>query len=119
MNVFFKILFLFSIFTSVSSQYINYVYDYKPAPGQYINEFPWGNPSSAHSIIDTLSGNVCLGAFGGYIVFGFENPVENHPDNPYGVDFTIFGNSLTDWSEPGIVWVMKDENLNSIPDDKW
>lgn len=53
------------------------------------------------------------------MIFRFENPVENHPDNPYGVDFTIFGNPLEHWSEPGIVWVMKDDNENGLPDDTW
>jgi len=60
-----------------------------------------------------------LGAFGGYVIFKFANPVENHPDNPFGVDFTIFGNPLDEWSEQGIVSVMKDENGNGLPDDTW
>jgi hypothetical protein len=36
-----------------------------------------------------------------------------------GVDFTIFGNPLDEWSEQGIVSVMKDENGNGLPDDTW
>ena len=35
------------------------------------------------------------------------------------MDFTIFGNPLPDWSEPGVVWVMKDENENGEADDTW
>jgi hypothetical protein len=35
------------------------------------------------------------------------------------VDFSIFGNPMAHWSEPGVVWVMKDENLNGLPDDTW
>jgi len=101
------------------AQYISEVLEYSPAPGQFINSTPWGIPSSASSVVGTVTGSLCLGSFGGYVIFRFENPVENHPDNPYGVDFTIFGNPLTDWSEPGIIWVMKDENENGFPDDTW
>jgi hypothetical protein len=102
-----------------SSQYISNVLEYKPAPGQLINESPWGVPSAAESIVGGIDGNLTLGAWGGYVVFEFANAVENHPDNPYGVDFTIFGNPMPDWSEPGIVWVMKDENGNGLADDTW
>jgi hypothetical protein len=66
-----------------------------------------------------VKGSLSLGAFGGSVVFRFEEAVENHPDNPFGIDFTIFGNATAEWSEPGVVWVMKDENLNNLPDDTW
>ena len=101
------------------AQYIYEVPEYKPAPGQHINAAPWGLPGSAYSIIGTVNGSLSLGAYGGYIVFRFENPVENHPDNPFGVDFSIFGNPVPGASEPGIVYVMKDENGNGLPDDSW
>ncbi len=99
--------------------YIDKVWEYKPAPGQFINATPMGIPSSAGSIIGGTDGLLSLGAFGGYLVFSFQKPVENHPDNPYGMDFTIFGNPTLQWSEPGVVWVMKDENRNWKPDDTW
>lgn len=101
------------------AQYISRVLDYLPAPGQHINSAPWGDGESAGSIIGGVNGTLSLGAFGGQVVFAFDNPVENDPDNPYGVDFTIFGNPLAEWSEPGIVWVMKDENENGEADDSW
>ncbi len=109
------------------AQYIVDVLEYVPAPGQFVNTSTAGSPIiSTNSIMNGLTGCLTLGSFGGYVVFKFENPVENHPDNPYGVDFTIFGNpnampgtnhALT--AEPGIVYVMKDENANGIPDDIW
>jgi len=102
----------------VRSQYIHEIIEYLPAPGQYINSTA-GNPDAANSIIGTTTGLVSLGSFGGYIVFRFEKPVLNDPGNPYGVDFTIFGNSVGSWSEPGIVSVMMDENRNSLADDTW
>lgn len=106
-------------FSMVKSQFISGVLEYVPAPGQFINSGPWGTPSSAASIVGKADGTLCLGSYGGYVVFRFGQPVENHPDNPFGVDFTIFGNPLEHWSEPGVVWVMKDENGNGSPDDTW
>ena len=105
--------------SNLCAQYISEVLEYKPAPGQFINDTTWGLPQSANSIIGTTTGALSLGAFGGYVVFRFENPVQNNPDNPFGVDFTIFGNPSLDWSEPGVVFVMKDENNNGLPDDVW
>lgn len=101
------------------AQYIDEVVEYTPAPGQLINLAPWGTPGGARSIEGGINGSLCLGAFGGYVVFRFEDPVENDPRNPFGVDFTIFGNPIGDWSEPGVVWVMKDENGNGEADDTW
>ncbi len=103
----------------LQAQYISEVLEYKPAPGQFINKTPWGVPSSANSLVGHITGSMSLGAFGGYVIFKFENPVENHSDNPFGVDFTIFGNPSSDWAEHGIVSVMKDENGNGLPDDTW
>jgi len=103
----------------IRGQYISQVMEYIPAPGQFINSTPWGTPASAASIVGGVNGSLSLGAFGGSVVFRFEDAVENHPDNPYGVDFTIFGNATTEWSEPGVVWVMKDDNGNNLPDDTW
>lgn len=103
----------------LGAQYISEVLEYTPAPGQHINSSPWGDIESAFTLVGGVNGTLCLGAFGGSVVFSFAQPVENHPDNPYGVDFTIFGNPLPDWSEPGVVWVMKDENQNDLADDTW
>lgn len=101
------------------AQYISEVLEYKPAPGQQTNSSPWGVPQAAKSLVGTVTGSMSLGAFGGYVIFKFGKPVENNPDNPFGVDFTVFGNPLVNWSEPGVVWVMKDENGNGLPDDTW
>lgn len=102
-----------------NAQYISEVLKYMPAPGQYINSSPWGIPHSTESITGGINGSLCLGSFGGYVVFRFDGAVDNDPGNPYGVDFIIFGNALEDFSEPGIVSVMKDDNNNGIADDIW
>lgn len=117
-NVFVTIFLVFFLNLG-QAQYISEIIEYIPAPGQVINTSPWGMPESANSIIGGINGTLNLGAFGGYVVFKFENSVENNPDNPYGVDFTIFGNPLPDWSEPAVVFVMQDANNNGLADDTW
>ena len=104
---------------SIFAQYISEVLEYVPAPGQFINTTPWGDSDSPASIIGGVNGTLSLGAFGGYVIFKFENPVENDSDNPYGIDFTIFGNYAGSVSEPATVYIMKDENQNGIADDTW
>ena len=95
------------------------VLEYFPAPGQFINNPLAGTPNAAEAMLADPDAIVSLGSFGGYIVLGFEDPVHNHPDNPYGIDFTLFGNAFTGSSEPGIIWVMKDQNNNQLADDTW
>jgi hypothetical protein len=56
-----------------------------------------------------------LGGFGGYIIVGFDHSIQNSGD----YDIGILGNSFSGSSEPGIVWVMQDENGNGEPDDTW
>ena len=56
-----------------------------------------------------------LGAWGGYIVVGFDHSIENKG----GDDFSVTGNQFAQSSEPGIVWVMQDTNGNGLPDDEW
>ena len=97
------------------------VIEYAPAAGQFRVEEAWDNPN----IISNKSSNtkgVSLGGLGGYIIWGFDQPIYNDPQNPYGVDFTIKGNSFIAaekgvWTEPGAVQVMEDVNGNGIPDD--
>ena len=111
----------------------NRVYDYTPAPGQFINELKTGGFDGTQTTREAAiayaearmnevdnSGNpypnwVSLGGFGGYIVVGFDHSIDNSGD----YDLGILGNSFSGSSEPGIVWVMQDENGNGEPDDTW
>ena len=103
----------------------NKVYEYTPAPGQFINELKTGGfdgsqitPQAAVIYAENRlsAGNwVSLGGFGGYIVVGFDHSIDN-TDN---YDFAVVGNSFSGSSEPGIVWVMQDENGDGLPNDNW
>ncbi len=109
---------------SINSQATcNCVFEYTPAPGQFINEDKSGfkgektAAEAAAYALQRLDAEkyVSLGGFGGYIIVGFDHSIDNYG----GYDFAIKGNSFDGSSEPGIVWVMQDENGNSKPDDTW
>lgn len=95
------------------------VYEYMPAPGQFINEdCNAGTMDEATAYAESRLSEgkyVSLGGFGGYIVLGFDHSIENSGD----YDFGITGNSYQGSSEPGIVWVMQDENGDGLPNDIW
>ena len=105
------------------SPYSNKVYEYLPAPGQFINEPLSGfenvtTPKAAIEYAEKRLKNfdmISLGGFGGYIVVGFDHSIENKG----GYDFSVKGNAFDNSSEPGVVWVMQDENKNGLPDDTW
>lgn len=102
---------------SSSSAYISQVFEYLPAPGQFVNDGATGTPDGAKAIIGGSDGLLSLGAYGGYVIVGFDHSIENKEGNDIG----LYGNPLTnpgqEWSEPGIVLVMQDKNGNGKPDD--
>lgn len=111
--------FLGGFLKPADAQFISTVLDYTPAPGQYTNADFIGTPQASNSLVGNNKGLVSLGAFGGSITVYFPSGIKNDPANPYGVDFTIYGNATLTWSEPGIIQVMKDENHNGLADDTW
>lgn len=92
---------------------------YMPAPGQHINNENTGTPEAAQNMVLNKDKLISLGSFGGYVVLKFKKACANHPQNPYGVDFSVFGNAFNGSSEPGIIYVMQDANQNGNPDDIW
>ncbi len=116
--------------TSTSSAYQSRVFEYTPAPGQFINETKsagfTGAETTPQLAAEYAAGRlsekkyVSLGSFGGYIVIGFDHSIVNSRN---GYDFLIQGNAFDSdqggSSEPGIVWVMQDTDRNGLPDDVW
>lgn len=94
-------------------------FDYVPAPGQFINYQIGSTKAKALQDLQTSlnSGSASMiGAYGGYWIVGFDHSVKNVEGK---ADLKITGNAFAGWSEPGIVWVMQDENGNGLPDDTW
>jgi hypothetical protein len=50
-------------------------------------------------------------------VLAFDHSVERRGVN--GEELLIGGNGFGTWNEPGVIWVMQDENRNGEPDDTW
>ncbi|PXX97082.1 cell surface protein [Marinifilum breve] len=104
--------------SAISSSW-NKVYSFLPAPGQFVNENynVYTNEEAVQYAEERLQigGYVSLGGFGGSIVLGFDHSIEN--DGDYNIQ--IKGNSFKGSSEPGIVWVMQDENGDGLPNDTW
>lgn len=120
-----------------NSPYISRVWEYMPAPGQFVNELPeyeagddanYMRLKAEEAIADNNQGMITLGGWGGYVVFGFDHMVVNVPD---ANDFVVLGNAFYSESgatqegrpggscEPGIVMVSYDANGNGKPDDEW
>lgn len=116
------------------SPWITKVYEYCPAPGQFVNEMPRYEEGDTYADIlqkceESISGKndvmISLGGYGGYVTFGFDHTVVNRPGKK---DFRIWGNAFYELlnpdekggsAEPGIVMVSYDVNMNGIPDDPW
>ncbi len=118
-----------------NSPYINRVYEYLPAPGQFVNTMPAyeeGDDAEAmcRKVEEQIAGNargmITLGGWGGYVVFGFDHPVVNVAGE---YDFIVEGNAFYSnpsvgaesggSCEPGIIMVSADANGNGKPDDEW
>ena len=119
-----------------NSPYIAHVYDYLPAPGQFVNKYPAYKPGYTQDSINAqLEAALCgkangatvsLGSYGGYIVFGFDHPVVNK----HTYDVKIYGNAIQSAAvpdqaggscEPGIIMVGVDQDGDGVPSagDKW
>ena len=120
-----KVLF-FAILLAMTVQaqnkpYITKVYDFMPAPGQFVNDSPkFEEGDTQESMIAKVESKICgsikieegelpdgtivydttvvvkpglisLGSFGGYVVFGFDHPVVNVAGEK---DFQVFGNAF-------------------------
>lgn len=111
--------------TEESSAYINKVYQYTPAIGQFVNKLPmYGEGDKEQDMLNKVATSlvgdntefITLGGFGGYVLFGFDHTIENR----VGLrDFRVLGNAFNTNVEPGIILVSYDVNNNGKPDDPW
>ncbi len=137
--------FHFSLFTSLAqrmddvvthSKYIQAVDEYRPAPGQFVNDVPEYEAGDTEADMirkcnDNVAGLsplkahlIALGGWGGYITFHFDHSIANVPGQR---DFAVWGNAYQEMknlvfggmNEAGVVMVSKDVNGNGKPDDPW
>ena len=92
--------------------FLTKVYDFLPAPGQFVNSIPEANAGDTKEAVlkraeemicgyyDVEDGDsamvykpsmISLGSYGGYVVVGFDHPVVNVKGD---YDFQIFGNAF-------------------------
>lgn len=133
-----KVLISVTTETKELKSYIAKVFEFKPAPGQFVNDLPVANDGDsadriltrANSYLAKKNGDlISLGAFGGYVVFGFDHSIVNLKGKR---DFRVLGNAF--WaqanpnpdatmrggsSEAGVIMVSYDKNKNGLPDDEW
>lgn len=110
----------------------NRVFEFVPAPGQFVNSIPeWIEGDDAQAMAEKAyqytaedGSMISLGAWGGYVTVGFEKTIVNVPGKR---DIYFEGNSFVAGkvagqggsSEPGVVYVSYDINQNGLPDDLW
>jgi hypothetical protein len=103
----------------------NHGYFFLPAPAQHVNRGSasavkvFNSQEEVNTYFYTNPGlreyGGSIGAWGGTLIVGFDHSVPNSGD----YDLEIEGNAFKGWSEPGIVWVMQDENGDGKPNDTW
>ncbi len=117
--------------------YFAKVFDYNPAPGQFVNELPPYEEGDTYKdmlgkVGDWLIGDdtymITLGGWGGSVTLGFDHTIVNVKGK---CDFRVNGNAFGSNKgrpdapfggscEPGIIMVAYDKNKNGQPDeDEW
>ena len=116
------------------SPYIAKVFDYMPAPGQFVNKLPEYEEGDTHSdmvqkanewLVGEDAWTITLGGWGGYVVFGFDHTIVNvagrrdfrSNGNAFGSAVSRPGAPFGGSCEPGIIMVAYDKNKNGNPDD--
>ena len=89
------------------------VKEYIAAPSQYTNNPIYGSTSEMEKTLSSGGAVASLGNFGGYVIYEFNQEIDNSSSHRYGIDFTISGNAFNGaytTQEPGQVWVSQDGN---------
>jgi len=113
--------------TQMAHALVSKVFEYMPAPGHQVNGYTVvgdfiHDGASMEEACDSVLEHwkrqwmVSLGGQGGYVVAGFDHDVICSGDD---YDIVIKGNPYSYQSEPGIIWVMQDENGDGLPNDTW
>lgn len=129
---------LLCCFPSSASPFATSVRDYRPAPGQFINNpgqqgisfndplRALGPPVGGGSQTADNSKVVTLGGFGGSLTLGFDHTILDAPCNPLGLDCIVFGNAYwvgndpaRRWAECATIEISLDANANGVADDAW
>lgn len=119
------------------SSYIAKVFDYLPAPGQFVNKLPEYTEGDTHAdmvkkanewLVGEDAWMITLGGWGGYVTVGFDHTIINVPGkrdfringNAFGANYGRPGAPFGGSCEPGIIMVAYDKNKNGKPDeDEW
>ncbi|HEX73112.1 MAG TPA: hypothetical protein ENN65_07335, partial [Candidatus Hydrogenedentes bacterium] len=79
-----------------------------------------GKPSGGGVTAPDNASVVSLGGQGGTLTLKFNTPVLDHPDNPMGLDFIVYGNAFwvggnpqRKWQEPALI------EISNHPDGPW
>ena len=108
------------------------VVEFAPAPGQFVNEpyfndptMALGPPSGGGTYDPDNSSVVTLGGFGGLITLKFDHIVEDNLLNPFGMDAIVFGNAFwvdsearRHWAECATIEIALDANGNGQIDEE-
>ncbi len=119
--------------TAAASDFATRVVSYSPAPGQFVLNPSFNDPSRAlgapiggGTLAADHSKVVSLGGFGGSITLGFDQTVLDDPANPLGLDAIVFGNSIWAGGSPNrrfaecaVIEISRDVNANGLADDAW
>ena len=118
-----------------ASPYITQVFDYRPAPGQFVNKLPKYEDGDTQETMNAKAlaaigadkrQMITLGSYGGYVTVGFDHTIENKEGlrdfriiaNAFYADANPDPNAPRGGScEPGIIMVAYDLNDNGKPDD--
>ncbi|MEL6796341.1 MAG: GC-type dockerin domain-anchored protein [Planctomycetota bacterium] len=105
------------------------VVDYSPAPGQFITNPDFNDPTDALGPPSPLpdpatTETVTLGGLGGSITLRMPRTVIDDPRNRLGLDAIVFGNAFyvsgdptRRFAEPGLIEIALDTNNNGVADD--
>ncbi len=125
-----------TVTTAAASPFVSRVIEFRPAPGQFVNNAQFNDPARAlgppvggGTVQADLSSLVSLGGFGGFITLAFDHPIPNRPAtpaNPHGLDMIVFGNAVyvggnpnRRFAECAVIEVAVDANANELADDTW